>query len=292
MYYRNLIPDSKKCLYYLIAFCSIMELAPISAQELINNGRLRVKGNTSPSSGTGVEIGYSSGANQGIITAYDRNNSDYKRLRLNSSELKLQINGSTKFIIAVDGNVGIGTITPERGLHLQDGRFLISHSSQSPSIFFRDDADNDEFAWSFNRGGNRLDLEINGVDTHSFLKNGNVGIGTNTVPLGYKLAVAGKIITEEIKVELNTNWPDYVFADNYQLGSLAELESYIKENKHLPGIPSQNEVEKEGILLGEMQGKFLEKIEELTLYVIEIKKENDQLKNRVDELEKTTNPNN
>ena len=237
MYYRNLIPDSKQCLYYLIAFCSLMELSPISAQELINNGRLRVKGNTSPTSGTGVEIGYSSGANQGIISAYDRNNSDYKRLRLNSSELKLQINGSTKLFIDTNGNVGIGATSPERGLHLQNGRFLISHSSNSPTIFFRDDADNDEFAWSFSRNSNRLDLEINGVDTHSFLKNGNVGIGTTTVPAGYKLAIQGKAIVEEIKVELNTNWPDYVFADDYQLGSLAELESYIKENKHLPGIP-------------------------------------------------------
>ncbi len=173
--------------------------------------------------------------------------------------LQLGTNQTVRFTVAADGNVGIGTTSPERGLHLQDGRFLISHSSNSPTIFFRDDADNDEFAWSFSRNSNRLDLEINGVDTHSFLKNGNVGIGTNTVPTGYKLAVAGKAIMEEIKVELNSNWPDYVFADNYQLGSLSELESYVKENKHLPGIPNQKEVQEEDIMVGEMQGKTLRK---------------------------------
>ncbi len=99
----------------------------------------------------------------------------------------------------------------------------------------------------------------------------------------------GKAIMEEIKVEINTNWPDYVFADDYQLSSLAELEIYVKENKHLPGMPSQKEVEKEGILLGEMQGKLLEKIEELTLYLIGQNEKNDRQEKEIQSLRREIN---
>lgn len=106
---------------------------------------------------------------------------------------------------------------------------------------------------------------------------GNVGIGT-TDTKGYKLAVAGKVIAEEVKVELQTNWPDYVFEENYDLPSLEETENYIKENGHLQNIPSAEEVAEEGISLGEMNASMLRKIEELWLHVIDLKKENDLLK--------------
>lgn len=104
---------------------------------------------------------------------------------------------------------------------------------------------------------------------------GNVGIGTTTPK--EKLSVNGKIRAQEIKVE-NTNWPDYVFAHGYQLPSLMETENHIKEKGRLPGIPSATEVKNNGIDLGEMNAKLLQKIEELTLYLIEIKKENEELK--------------
>ncbi|MCG8306670.1 MAG: hypothetical protein MI975_04705 [Cytophagales bacterium] len=96
----------------------------------------------------------------------------------------------------------------------------------------------------------------------------NVGIGTNDTK-GYKLAVAGNIITEEVKVMLQHNWPDFVFKDDYVLSDLKDLEDYIKTNGHLPNIPSAEFVTKEGYNLGEMDSKLLEKIEELTLYLIE-----------------------
>ena len=97
-------------------------------------------------------------------------------------------------------------------------------------------------------------------------------------PPSEKLSVNGKIRAKEVKVE-TTNWPDYVFEPDYSLTDLKITEQFIKENKHLPGIPSADEVQENGIYLGEMDAKLLKKIEELTLHLIEQNK-------RIDELEK------
>ena len=115
---------------------------------------------------------------------------------------------------------------------------------------------------------------------------GNMGIGT-TDTKGYKLAVNGKIRTQEIKVEA-ANWPDYVFAKDYKLPSLKETEEYIKMKGHLPGIPSAEEVKANGVDLGEMNIKLLKKIEELTLHLIEKDKtitKLEKLNERVEKLE-------
>ncbi|NAY91246.1 hypothetical protein GTQ34_04875 [Muricauda sp. JGD-17] len=95
----------------------------------------------------------------------------------------------------------------------------------------------------------------------------NMGIGT-TDTQGYRLAVAGNMIAEGVRVELQGNWPDYVFEPGFDLKDLEEIKEFIKENGHLPNIPSADEIEKEGIDLGTMNAKLLEKIEELTLYLI------------------------
>lgn len=105
---------------------------------------------------------------------------------------------------------------------------------------------------------------------------GNVGIGTDTP--SERLSVNGNIRAKEIKVEA-TNWPDYVFHENYRLTPLSRIKSYIKANGHLPEIPSAKEVGDNGVLLGEMNTLLLKKIEELTLYVI-------QLEERISEMEK------
>ncbi len=104
---------------------------------------------------------------------------------------------------------------------------------------------------------------------------GNVGI--NETNPTYKLSVNGNVGAKEYKATLN-GWSDYVFADGYALMPLAEIEGYIKANRHLPGIPSEKEVLNDGILLGEMNAMLLAKIEELTLHVIELSKEVDKLK--------------
>jgi len=114
---------------------------------------------------------------------------------------------------------------------------------------------------------------------------GDFGIGT-TNPTE-KLSVNGKIRAREIKVEAS-NWPDYVFEEGYKVGTLEGLESYIKANKHLPEVPDAKEVEANGVALGEMNKLLLKKIEELTLYVIELKKENVAQQKQLDQLQKTT----
>lgn len=115
---------------------------------------------------------------------------------------------------------------------------------------------------------------------------GSVGIGTSA-PGTFKLAVEGKIGARGVKVTLQNPWPDYVFESTYQLRSIRSLEEYIRENNHLPGIPSAMEVKKnEGIELGEMNIKLLEKIEELALYIIQLNKENEKIKGELQELRK------
>jgi len=116
----------------------------------------------------------------------------------------------------------------------------------------------------------------------TILSSGNVGIGT-TNPT-QKLSVNGTIRAKEVVVE-TSGWSDYVFAENYVLQPLAEVEAQIKQEKHLPGIPSAQQVAESGIGLGEMQAKLLSKIEELTLHMIELEKENQSLKKRVSSLE-------
>ncbi|MBV6640776.1 MAG: discoidin domain-containing protein [Cyclobacteriaceae bacterium] len=115
--------------------------------------------------------------------------------------------------------------------------------------------------------------------------NGQVGIGTDDIPSEYKVGINGRMILEEVNVMLSTNWPDYVFEESYPLKSLEVLDAYISENRHLPGLPKAVDVRHEGINVGEMNAKLLEKIEELTLYLIEqnemileLKKEVTQLK--------------
>ncbi len=129
---------------------------------------------------------------------------------------------------------------------------------------------------------------VKGWDSHSLgnsYVDGYLRIGNGvSLPSGYKLYVQTGILTEKIKVALSTdavNWSDFVFADNYKLRPLNEVESFVKKNKHLPEIPSAKEVYANGLDLAQMDAKLLQKIEELTLYVIEQQKEIEQLKKKV-----------
>ena len=125
------------------------------------------------------------------------------------------------------------------------------------------------------------------VSAMTFDNLGNVAIGTsNTTSNGiaYSLSVLGNIHTVEVRVE--PGWSDYVFEKNYHLRPLEEVKQFIDQNGHLPEVPSAVEVKENGINLGETDALLLKKIEELTLYMIELKKENEELKNRLSVVEK------
>jgi chitodextrinase len=110
---------------------------------------------------------------------------------------------------------------------------------------------------------------LNSVDwsARDLFANRNLGVGT-TDTRGFSLAVAGGIVAEELTIELQANWPDYVFTEAYELPTLLDMEKHIKEKGHLMNVPSAAEIEKNGLQVGIMQAKLLEKIEELMLYTI------------------------
>ncbi len=113
----------------------------------------------------------------------------------------------------------------------------------------------------------------------SYFNGGNVGIGTDSPDA--LLAVKGTIHAREVLVDLNPPLADFVFHPTYKLMPLNQVEQYINTNSHLPEIPSAEEVSKNGMNMGEMQNKLLQKVEELTLYVIEQQKQIEELKKLV-----------
>jgi len=123
---------------------------------------------------------------------------------------------------------------------------------------------------------------------------GRVGIGVTAFKAGVKFQVnggsyfEGRVRCHEVEVALAPTfvWPDYVFNTSYKLKPLYEVENFVMANKHLEGVPSQEEISNNGVKLGEMNATLLQKVEELTLYMINLQKENDALKVRVSNLEK------
>ncbi len=122
-------------------------------------------------------------------------------------------------------------------------------------------------------------ISANNVAVINIEPNGTVGIGT-TNPAGYKLAVNGSIRAKELVVE--TGWADYVFNTEYKLRPLKDIEDFIALHHHLPNIPSAKDIQDNGLHVGEVQKKMMEKIEELTLYIIALNKEVEILKNIID----------
>ncbi|MBI9055987.1 MAG: hypothetical protein JEY96_19355 [Bacteroidales bacterium] len=224
-----------------------------------------------------------------------------------------------RMAIKGNGNIGIGTTTPTVKTEILDGQLAINGSvgydfqnkwnsqgslwsanvglssiilngeaGDRPEIsFYRGTRPYPEFAIREHSTADKGGTIYSGsglvapTATMSF-KLGNVGIGT--INPQSKLAVNGTITSTEVIVTTE-GWSDFVFNKDYKLKDLEEVESYIEENNHLPDIPSEKEVQENGIQLGEMDAKLLQKIEELTLYMIEQNKKTDNLIEKVETLE-------
>jgi hypothetical protein len=217
------------------------------------------------------------------------------------------------------GNVGIGTTAPLQKLHVEGASLLANSTIINPKNYpnmvvagrVADGSGFDALSavggsgttsifsatgrpWAI--GHNGFDLFIaSGLSGSNLLQTaiqikgtngdviltpvgGNVGIGT-AIPGTYKLAVNGSIRSKEVVVE--TGWADYVFDEKYQLKPLLEIEKYINLNKHLPDIPSAKEIRTNGLKVGEVQTKMMQKIEELILYIIEQDKKIEKLRQMI-----------
>lgn len=116
------------------------------------------------------------------------------------------------------------------------------------------------------------------------LANGNVGIGTGN-PTN-KLAVSGTIKAKEVIVTVD-GWSDFVFEDGYRLMPLTEVDQFINSHGHLPGIPSARTVKRNGVRTGEMHARLLQKIEEMTLHLIRLERENAELRETIEDIRST-----
>ena len=191
--------------------------------------------------------------------------------------------------ISGDGNIGIGTTSPDYNLTVYDeSSAIIQVKNANSSSTLQQNTAGGVLNLYTNSGASNVLIRSYG---NSYFNGGNVGIGTPNPT--YLLSVKGTIGCGEVIVENVTGWADFVFEDDYNLMPLQELDSYIQENKHLPEIPTSEEVQENGISVGEMNAKLLQKIEELTLYTIEqqkiIEKQQDdyiELKNEIEELKK------
>lgn len=223
----------------------------------------------------GITIGKGNTTSQQLI-----NNTNGIMMGMNSNISTFFISSSIG--INHSGRIGIGNTTnPQAKLHIkadssgegEDADIMLepTASGKYAAIYFKT-TDN------FIRMRNTASMEFS-ASSYSFTT-GKVGIGCVNNMNDFALAVQGGVVSTKVSVLDIDSWPDFVFGNSYKLMNLYELEQYINANRHLPEVPSAEEVSASGIDLGEMNAILLQKVEELTLHIIELQKQIDELKAR------------
>lgn len=225
-----------------------------------------------------------------------------------NAAFRVQVNGSTKMLVApnggvtigtnqitppanglyVDGMVGIGTNAPTAEITVnnlvanQFPRIEVNHNNvkmgqieviQNAKVDFRVGATTEEGRTIIGAQQNYWGLVVH---PHT----GETSIGGPDHAHGYELSVPGWIMCEDLTIDNVGDWPDYVFEKDYKLLPLADVRKFIETNKHLPNVPSAAEMDKNGLRMKEMTHTFMEKIEELTLYILQLQQQIDELKRK------------
>jgi len=264
--------------------------------------------------GAYVQLSQDGGSVRGLVATVQANNADgmggtltgstgnsvvlANRWADPSGHLHFATQNIVRMTLAGSGNLGIGTTAPAD--KLQIGAAITLHDGGHKIIGFGYSPTTGQALMTGYPAGVRwnptsgyMAFEVDGTSRTSgqgvvptermrITKDGNVGIGT--INPTQKLSVNGTIRAKEVVIEA-TPWPDDVFAPGYALPTVDDVAAHIEAEGHLPGVPSAATVADEGIALGEMQKTLLRKVEELTLYVIELKRENAELRTRLDRVE-------
>lgn len=250
--------------------------------------------------GVGMRMNFVTGAN----TLLDRMTileNGFIGINTNNPVYLLDVNGDAN----VSGNFSVGgdfkvAGNIEAGLDVIAGRDVKAgrHVEATENVSGKNIIASQNITATGNLSGANLNITTdatvgnNANITQSLSVGNRVTIGlpnTTATPAGYRLYVADGILTEKVKVAIQNsgNWSDYVFQQGYQLRPLSEVEQFIQQHGHLPGVPSAQEVVEQGIDVAAMDAKLLEKIEELTLYMLQLKKENEALRKELETVKKS-----
>ncbi len=266
------------------------------------SGFINIVGNATTGSAK-IRLQAANSTNDNVITSKDENSNDLWLMNLanrshnNAFSLTSGQSGGT-FSISKNGNVGIGTFSPYGKLEVYGGfinvagatshaklRMQASSSTNENRIESRDQSSN--YLWYISMGvrnsNNKFALYSGTTGSYIFniSTSGNVGIKTNYSST-YALNVCGSIRATEVRVQ--TNWCDYVFNKDYDLKPLEEVEQFIAVNNHLPDVTPGNKIESEGLDVGQTSSQMIRKIEELTLYVIQLNNKMKQKDSQIKEL--------
>jgi hypothetical protein len=187
---------------------------------------------------------------------------------------------SIRMMVNATGNVGIGTTSPTGHLTVQNGPVVVQGDSSSVwnyPAYYSSDTEPGGHTYAFgSRSGIGFSLSDETASAYRFVISNTGNVGINTASPGYMLDVAGQVHASSF-VSSTTTYADFVFKPGYKLEPLSAVEASIQKDGHLPGIPSEAEAKAHGIDLALMQVKLLQKIEELTLHVINQEKRIEKL---------------